>query len=237
MARHIARLFIALSLALIEPARADGCFTWSGTLQEGSSGEEVRQLQIRVSGYPDPGAVIALDGIYGAATTGAVTRFQQAYGLTADGVAGAATLEQIYALQDDDCTPANFNYAELNTCNSDWSGGAVSASEAQANALVSMWKLQAMRHELGDQPIRVTSGFRSQACNDAAGGSPTSRHMYGDAVDLGVGAHSLCTMAVQAQNHGFNELLGPGYSGHDDHVHVAHRDGQFWSAPSCGVGS
>lgn len=235
--RHITGLFIALSLALIEPALADGCFTWSGTLKEGSSGDEVRQLQIRVSGYPEPGAVIALDGDYGAATAGAVKRFQQAYGLTADGVAGAATFEQIYALQDDDCTPVNFNYAELNTCNSDWSGGAVSASEAKANALVSMWKLQAMRHELGDQPLRVTSGFRSKSCNSAVGGSPTSRHMYGDAVDLGVGAHSLCTMAVQAQNHGFNELLGPGYTGHDDHVHVAHRSGQFWSAPSCGVGS
>ncbi|MPZ97421.1 MAG: peptidase M15 [Propionibacteriales bacterium] len=217
------------------PAHADACYTWGRTLSQGASGADVRQLQIRVSGYPGFGGVLALDGDFGPGTKSAVTRFQQAYGLSADGVAGPQTFTKIYALQDGDCTPANFSYAELNNCNSSWSGGAVSAAQAKANALVSMWKLQAMRHALGDQPIRVTSGFRSHACNDAVGGAPSSRHLYGDAVDLGSGPHSLCTLARQARNHGFRGILGPGYPGHSDHTHVDHRSSRFWSASGCGI--
>ncbi|MCP3804091.1 D-Ala-D-Ala carboxypeptidase family metallohydrolase [Allokutzneria sp. A3M-2-11 16] len=217
------------------PAHADGCYTWGRTLSQGMNGEDVRQLQIRVSGYPGYGAVLGIDGDYGPATKAAVTRFQQAYGLPGDGIAGGQTFTKIYQLQDDDCTPVNFSYAELNTCNSTWGGGAVSSATARANALVSMWKLQAMRHALGDGAIRVTSGFRSVACNNAAGGASNSRHLYGDAVDLGAGPHTLCRLAQQARNHGFNGILGPGYPGHGDHTHVDHRSGRFWSASSCGI--
>ncbi|NIJ14233.1 zinc D-Ala-D-Ala carboxypeptidase [Saccharomonospora amisosensis] len=245
MKRRVTGLLAVLLIAVVTsfvgavvtaaPAQADGCYTWNRTLSQGASGEDVRQLQVRVSGYPGYGSVLALDGSYGPATKAAVTRFQQAYGLSADGIAGPQTFSKIYALQDDDCSPVNFSYGELNNCNSSWSGGAVGASTARANALVSMWKLQAMRHALGDQPIRVTSGFRSHSCNDAVGGAPNSRHLYGDAVDLGSGPHSLCTLARQARNHGFNGILGPGYPGHSDHTHVDHRSSRFWSASSCGI--
>lgn len=245
MTRRIARLLAVVPVVLATvlatlvlsstPAAADGCYTWGRTLSQGMSGSDVRQLQIRVSGYPGYGGVLALDGSYGPATKAAVTRFQQAYGLAADGVAGPNTFNKLYALQDDDCTPINFSYAELNTCNTTWSGGAVSAATAKANALVSMWKLQALRHALGDQSIRVTSGFRSYACNSAVGGASNSRHLYGDGVDLGSGPHSLCRLAQQARSHGFNGILGPGYPGHNDHTHVDHRSSRFWSAPSCGM--
>ncbi|MFD6415839.1 D-Ala-D-Ala carboxypeptidase family metallohydrolase [Streptomyces sp. NPDC060194] len=216
-------------------AYADGCYTWSRNLSEGASGADVTQLQIRLGGYPGNGAVLAVDGSFGPATTAALKRFQSAYGLAADGVAGPATFSKIYALQDDDCTPVNFSYAELNNCNSTWAGGAVSAATAKSNALRTMWKLQAMRHALGDQSIRVTSGFRSTACNNAVGGASNSRHLYGDSADLGAGPHSLCTLAQAARNHGFPGILGPGYPGHDDHTHVDYRPSRFWSAPSCGI--
>ena len=225
------------ALAMPEKALADGCYTWSRQLSEGTSGEDVRQLQIRVSGYPGYGGVLAVDGQFGAGTKAAVVRFQQAYGLADDGIAGPNTFAKIYALQDDDCTPVNFSYAELNDCNSTWAGGNVSAATAKANALLSMWKLQAMRHALGDQQLRVTSGFRSVACNNAVGGASSSRHLYGDAVDLGAGPHTLCRLAQQARNHGFPGILGPGYPAHDDHTHVDRRSSRFWSAPNCGVTS
>ena len=245
MVRRIGRFLAAFMLALTAggavvvagaaPAQADGCYTWNRNLSQGMTGEDVRQLQIRVAGYPGYNAELALDGSYGPATTAAVKRFQQAYGLTADGAAGPQTFNKIYALQDNDCTPVNFSYAELNRCNSTWSGGAVSAATARSNALVSMWKLQALRHALGDQSIRVTSGFRSYSCNSAVGGASNSRHLYGDGVDLGSGPHSLCTLAKQARYHGFTQILGPGYVGHNDHVHVADSPSRFWSAPTCGV--
>ncbi|MFG3702552.1 D-Ala-D-Ala carboxypeptidase family metallohydrolase [Micromonospora sp. NPDC047620] len=215
-------------------AHADGCYTWGRTLSEGMSGEDVRQLQIRVSGYPGYGAVLALDGVYGPGTRSAVIRFQQAYGLGADGVAGPLTFNQIYALQDDDCTPVSFSYAEWNRCNSDWSGGAVPASTARFNARVSMWKLQAMRRALGNVPLYISSGFRSYACNSAVGGAAGSRHLYGDGVDL-VGSPSLCRLAQQARYHGFSNILGPGYPGHNDHTHLGNTPSRSWSAPTCGI--
>lgn len=245
MERRIRRVIAALSLLIAtsvvgvvgtaSPASADACYTWSRALSQGATGEDVRQLQIRVSGYPGYGGVLALDGSYGPATKAAVTRFQQAYGLTADGNAGPTTFSKIYALQDDDCTPANFSYAELNRCNSTWSGGAVSAATAKANALVTMWKLQALRHALGDRPLVVNSGFRSTSCNSAVGGASNSRHLYGDAADLGAGTQGFCTIAKQARNHGFNQILGPGYPDHDDHIHVANPGSRYWSAPTCGI--
>lgn len=245
MERKIRRVVAALSLLIATtvvgvigtaaPASADACYTWSRPLAQGATGEDVRQLQIRVSGYPGYGAVLSLDGSYGPATSAAVTRFQQAYGLTADGNAGASTYAKLYALQDDDCTPANFSYGELNRCNSTWAGGALSAAAARANALVTMWKLQALRHALGDRPLGVNSGFRSTSCNSAVGGASNSRHLYGDAADLAAGSQGFCTIAKQARYHGFSQILGPGYPDHDDHVHVAAPASRFWSAPTCGI--
>ncbi|MER6676752.1 D-Ala-D-Ala carboxypeptidase family metallohydrolase [Streptomyces sp. NPDC000983] len=244
MLRRMARSLIAFVMitsgvvvgvgATAGTAHADECYTWSRTLSQGSSGGDVTQLQIRVAGWVTSGERLSYDGEYGARTAAAVKKFQSAYGLTADGVAGSQTFSKLYALQDADCTPAHFSYAELNRCNSDWSGGAVSAATAKANALKTMWKLEAMRHALGDVPISVSSGFRSYACNSAVGGSSTSRHLYGDAADL-TGSPSLCRLAQQSRTHGFSEILGPGYPGHNDHTHVAFDPSPYWSAPTCGI--
>ena len=59
--------------------------------QQGSQGETVRQIQTKLKrwGYYDG----EVDGIYGSATTEAVKYFQRRNGLTADGIAGNATLQ------------------------------------------------------------------------------------------------------------------------------------------------
>lgn len=230
----IATAAIATTVATAGTAQADACYTWNRTLSEGASGADVTQLQIRVAGYPGNGQVLAIDGSFGPATRSAVVRFQQANGLSADGIAGPATFSKIYSMQSSDCSPANFTFAEMNRCNSNWSGGSVGATQAKENAKRTMWKLQAMRRAMGNQPLTISSGFRSLSCNSAVGGANGSRHTYGDAADL-TGVHSFCSMAQNARNHGFHEILGPGYPNHNDHTHVAHRANRFWSAPNCGI--
>lgn len=59
----------------------------------GSSGQEVTNIQTRLKqwGYYTG----AVDGVYGQKTADAVKAFQRSNGLTADGIAGKATLEKI----------------------------------------------------------------------------------------------------------------------------------------------
>lgn len=227
-------------IAAAPSAAADSCYTWNRTLRSGSTGSDVARLQARVSGWVGYQEVLATDGVYGARTAAAVTRFQAGYGLAADGVAGPATFAKIYELQDDDCTPVHFSYGEFDQCGG-FSGGAVGSDTVRANLLKVMWKLEALRKKLGDRPLVVVSGFRSYACN---GGASNSQHLYGTAADLVSSYVSFCTIAKEARYAGFSGIFGPGYPGHSDHTHVDLRaenpndgpaDGFVWSASQCGI--
>ncbi|MFB8348379.1 D-Ala-D-Ala carboxypeptidase family metallohydrolase [Streptomyces niveus] len=197
-------------------------------LQEGSQGTSVERLQIRVAGFVESGEVLSTDGVYGGRTKEAVRKFQAQYGLQADGIAGSQTVNKIYALQDSDCTPIHFSYAEWNKCNSTWSGGAVSAATAKANARRSMWKLEALREKLGGNPIAISSGFRSNSCNAAVGGVSGSRHTYGDAADMPGTQTWRCKLHNGAKRSGFTEILGQGFPGHNDHTHVGMTGSRQW---------
>jgi zinc D-Ala-D-Ala carboxypeptidase len=228
-------------------AHADSCYTWERTLYQGRSGDDVRELQIRVAGYADYASVLAVDGVYGPRTADAVRRFQAAYGLKVDGIAGPQTFGKVYELQDNDCTPSHFSYSEFEDgCGGGWTGGPLSSAATQANALRMMWKLEALRHALGDNPLIVTSGFRNRSCNASIGGVSNSQHLYGAAADVISRSSSLCEIAREARNRGISGLLGPGYPGHNDHIHLDNglennKDGitnnRYWSAPSCGIDS
>ncbi|TDB70755.1 D-Ala-D-Ala carboxypeptidase family metallohydrolase [Micromonospora sp. KC723] len=252
------RALVALALALpgatiatvvaAPAAQADACYTWKRTLVRGHSGEDVRQLQIRVAGWPATGGIVRIDGQYGPETAAAVRRFQAAYGLRVDGIAGPQTFAKLYQLQDDDCTPAHFSFSEMDDgCGrGGWSGGPLPAAETRANALRTMWKLEALRHTLGDRPLYVTSGFRDTACNREVGGVADSQHLYGNAADVTSRTSSLCDIARAARGHGFSGIYGPGHPGHSRHVHLDSRrennrdrtsNTTSWSAPDCGVGS
>lgn len=233
------------AIATAAPARADGCFSWNRMLSQGRTGEDVRQLQIRVAGWPGYRSALAIDGVYGPETAAAVRRFQIAYGLKVDGIAGPQTFGKLYQLQDGDCTPIHFSFSEMdNGCGgSGWSGGPLSPAATRENALKTMWKLEALRHSLNDHPLIVTSGFRSRSCNTQVGGASNSQHLYGKAADVISYQVSLCGIAREARDHGFTGLLGPGYPGHSNHIHLDSRadagsgrvQSTYWAAPACGV--
>lgn len=242
----VAALMVALPItttltaAAAAPTKADACYTWSRTLRQGMSGSDVAQLQIRVAGWAAYQSYVAIDGQFGPITEAAVRRFQSGYGLASDGIAGPATFGKIYELQDDDCTPIHFDYSEFdNGCGiGGWEGGKVSAAQAKANALRQMWKAEALRHKLGDRPLRVTSAFRSVQCNAQVGGASNSQHLYGTATDF-AGSPSLCELAQGGRYAGYSGIFGPGYPGHNDHTHLDSRAelglGYAWSAPNCGI--
>lgn len=69
------------------------------SLQSGSSGQSVRQLQYMlnvVSQFVNSIPTVAEDGIFGEATQNAVRAFQRFAGLTVDGVVGPATWNALY---------------------------------------------------------------------------------------------------------------------------------------------
>jgi zinc D-Ala-D-Ala carboxypeptidase len=208
-------------LALGTTASADGCYTWSRTLREGMSGDDVRRLQIRVAGWAAYHDFVAIDGAFGPETTAAVKRFQRGYGLTVDGIAGSQTYNKIYALQDGDCTPIHFSYSEFADCRGGFTGGAVSEAKVKSNLLKLMWKLEAVRHKLGNSPVTITSGFRSYACNT---GVSNSQHLYGTAADIVVSGYTLCGIINNGpKTSGFSGIIGPPDPDHRDHVHLDSR--------------
>lgn len=226
---------VAVTTVTTAPAHADECYTWGRNLSSGASGSDVAELQIRVAGWAGYGVNMAIDGAFGGQTAQAVKNFQASYGLAADGVAGPATYAKIYELQDADCTPLHFSYAEVDGgCGAGgYAGGSVSEATVKENLKRAMWRAEALRQRMGNVPLTVTSGFRSKSCDVAVGGSGSGQHTYGTAIDL-VGA-SFCALSQNARYNGFGGIFGPGYPGHDDHVHVDIRSGRSWSAPSCGV--
>lgn len=69
-----------------------GNATASTSLRYGMTGERVRELQRRLK---ELGYLNSVDGVFGTKTLEAVKEFQKAAGLTADGVAGNATLKKL----------------------------------------------------------------------------------------------------------------------------------------------
>src|SRR4051794_20160018 len=117
--RRLLRTGIAIGAGVaVAPVLLAGtaqAYPWSRTLQSGSTGADVRELQIRVAGWASATAAhtfIALDGDFGVATTGAVKRFQSAYGLGADGVVGPQTQAKLNALESSDGSTLHFNWSE-----------------------------------------------------------------------------------------------------------------------------
>lgn len=54
----------------------------------------------------------------------------------------------------------------------------------RANAIRLHWRLELLRHRLGDVPMTVDGPYRTRARNIAVGGAPLSRHVQADGADF-----------------------------------------------------
>ena len=76
------------------------------------------------------------------------------------------------------------------------------------------------------KPIRVTSGFRCEALNEAVGGSPTSQHKLYEAVDITVGTKKGNKKLFNyiKDNLPFDQLIN---ESNFSWVHVSYREGRL----------
>ena len=202
-----AGLAVVANVGFARPAAAYG---WSGNLSQGSSGSAVTELQIRVAGWAADSAsqtYVSVDGSFGPGTDAAVRRFQSAYGLSADGVAGPQTFAVLNALEKSDGSTAHFNWSEFTSHDgSGFGGGNVGSGEVQENVRRTMYKLEALRKKAGDRSITINSGFRSTAYNASVGGAGNSMHTYGVAADTAVSGLSTLDVYRIAETCGFSGL-------------------------------
>ncbi|MGW3511710.1 D-Ala-D-Ala carboxypeptidase family metallohydrolase [Streptomyces sp. NPDC000994] len=211
--RSAAGVTAALGVAAVTGVATAGtasAYGWTRTLQQGASGSDVVELQIRVGGWAANSAsqtYVAWDGAFGPGTAAAVQRFQSAYGLGADGIVGPQTQSVLNSLEAGDGSTAHFNFSEFYS--KDGSGlnnGKVGSATVKENVRRLMYKLEAVRKKAGNSAITINSGFRSIAHNAASGGASNSMHLYGVAADIVVSGHSTLQTYRIAETCGFSGL-------------------------------
>lgn len=81
---------------------------------------------------------------------------------------------------------AHFSLAELTASNTAARKGIpnIAPPEIVDTLILTADRMEKVRALLGNKPIRVLSGYRSPAVNKAVGGSKSSAHMTGHAVDF-----------------------------------------------------
>lgn len=208
----VAAMMLATAMLLPFVAVQDAhAYSWTRTLQEGASGSDVKELQVRVAGYAADSAsqtYVSKDGAFGPGTKAAVIRFQRAHGLTADGIVGPGTQSKLNALENTDGSTAHFNFSEFQSKDgSGFSNGKVSATTVKENVRQLMWKLEGVRQKAGNVGITINSGFRSISHNSAVGGESNSQHMYGIAADIVISGKTVAGMQSIAKTSGFSGII------------------------------
>ncbi|WP_207640676.1 D-Ala-D-Ala carboxypeptidase family metallohydrolase [Alkaliphilus transvaalensis] len=180
------------------------------TLRRGDTGEDVRELQIKVAGWASDSpqeVCISIDGSFGPQTEAAVIRFQSSYGLIADGIVGPQSHEQLNWLDGTDGSTRHFAWSEFHCKgNGGFTGGKVGATTVRENVRRLMWKLEALRRKAGNNPVTIVSGFRSINYNNGIGGGANSMHLYGSAADIRVSNRTVTQVYTTASTCGFGGI-------------------------------
>jgi len=117
---------------------------------------------------------------------------------------------------------SNFNLSELTVTNTGLPNVPTVIAESNIKMLVN-YLLQPARNFFG-LPITVTSGYRSPAVNAAVGGSVTSDHVQGRAVDITSIDNARLFSILQKLN--FDQLIWNGTNpSKPDFIHVSYRHG------------
>ncbi|MEV6878531.1 D-Ala-D-Ala carboxypeptidase family metallohydrolase [Amycolatopsis sp. NPDC051128] len=210
-----------------------GAYSWPSSLRSGSTGAAVKELQIRVAGWAADGpkqAYVAVDGDFGPGTAAALTRFQAANHLSANGVADADDFAALNALEAADGSTVHFTWSEFTSKDgAGFGGGKVASATVKENVRRLMYKLEALRHKAGGRAVTVSSGFRSIAHNQSIGGASNSMHLYGVAADAYVSGLSTRQVYVLAEACGFSGLER--YTLSDAHQHVDSRAEYPYGSP------
>ena len=148
--------------------------------------------------------------------------------------------EHIIELRFDGRPGDHFSWAELQGTSTGLNNAAPSRALTCLQILVQHF-LDPLRKHL-DRPIRITSGYRSRAVNAAVGGSKSSRHMTGEAVDFKTNlSHDELLSEITSLGLGFDQLIfyAPSRGGHV-HVQICagaptkHRHQILWAPASGG---
>lgn len=101
------------------------------------------------------------------------------------------------------------------------------ATEIQRMEAVAQEVFEPVREALGGKPLRLTSFFRSIALNRALGGSSTSQHCKGEAIDIDAdGSHTTNrdVFTYILENLEFDQLIWEfGDNLNPDWVHVSYK--------------
>ena len=149
---------------------------------------------------------ISVDGVFGNGTLSSVRSFQSALGLKVDGVVGPITWRHLFGVQTraiPDQSASNAPGSNVRTFSLVRDGNTYVSSSFQVRefrsrdgadkilicpALVS--NLQRIRDHFG-RPVIITSAYRTESHNQRQGGSPSSRHVTGQAADFWISGVSI----------------------------------------------
>jgi zinc D-Ala-D-Ala carboxypeptidase len=160
------------------------------TLHLGTSGPDVAEVQIRVSGWLSENRLncsyLKINGQFNESTAQAVRNFRRAYGLPASGVVDNLTWEQLDALAKPNGSTQHFDWQEFYMPGRpNFEGGSVSEDIVRENIRRLMFKLEALRLKGAEKPVDIITGFvPKNAPTVQEDPIAASLHTYGIAADI-----------------------------------------------------